>query len=386
MPSADYVALVTVNAVAVVSDWHKDIATAKAVHSANSVRRLSEPAAAQVILQSEPSGEIRARVVLPSRSARSAKSALADGPQAAGCRALVYSAELGELQKHPGGAGSLPRDSQLSRGGKRAIRNAVGLLEQKYGKRIVFGTVTLPGSTDTASRAVAIWSAKIVELLRKKIEYSAQGAEWVYVWEWQTRGALHLHIAIAHLDIYKLRRLEREWHGYVYKLWQTVSRLSGVDVFGRRGGGTWVGMAGALRANCEPVRKSVKRYMAKYLSKGNSRQRVDRATGEVSTEVAGVQACSPSRWWGQSRSLARAVKDSTSCIVLRSEDWDLAVLTFQDIEAEVGGLGLISYGFGALFAPYNLTRIIYPPENSQNAVYDYLTRILQRSYIRKSVA
>jgi len=386
-----------------VTDWHTEISLERTREAAFRVRVLREPSIARVFIIKEASGEIRARCVLPGRSKSSAKQALASGPQATGCRALVYSAKLGENPKTAAGlnpvsnerpqyetdiptegrpgAGILPRDSQLRPSGKRAIKNGVAMLEKRFGRRIVFGTITLPGSTGTASRAVAVWSAKIAELLRKWVAYTAPGSEWVYVWEWQTRGALHLHMAIGNNNVLALRKLERGWHQYVYKMWTTVSRLSGVDCFKRSGGGTWAGMAGALRSNCEPVRKSVKRYMAKYLSKGAQGRRCDPVTGEVSMVAAGEPACSPARWWGQSAAILAAARLARLCTVLETSDWDLAARAYQRLAETAATLGFQQFSYSALFAPYNLTTLLYPDALSEDPVYDYLTRILQASYI-----
>lgn len=267
---------------------------------------MAEPRHGSLAVTKEPSGEIRVALGLPNRSKEGRRKATERQAYGAGCAALVYSKKSGESSCQSPGRGLLPKRSVFSSRGKRAVKNACGALERTFGKRIVFGTLTLAGSTDAARMALAQWSSVVIELLNKWRKYHAPNSLWVTKWEWQRSGALHLHFAIGDTSATALRSLEQRFKKYVYSLHSHLSELSGCDVFARGEGGTWVNFPGVLRSRIEPVRKSVKRYMAKYMSKGNGSR----------------EGFSPSRWWGQSRKLKALVDSYRECKVLRSENWN----------------------------------------------------------------
>jgi hypothetical protein len=70
-----------------------------------------------------------------------------------------------------------------------------------------------------------------------------------------------------------------------------VGNLAGVDMFRKNSGKTWLDDLSKVRATAEICRKSVARYLAKYLSKSASPSR------------GNARFFTPSRWWGTSRPL-----------------------------------------------------------------------------------
>ncbi len=308
----------------------------------------------------EASGEVRLSIRVPQRHGPGRGGAVRVLSEAAGCGALVYSRELRETRPAGSGFGAMPRETKFGSFGRRTIKNACGALETKFGKRLVFATLTLPGSTRAARDAVCKFSAKVVELLTKWIAYNVPGAQWCYVWERQRSGALHLHAAIGHESARALRPLERDFQRYAHRLWQTISRLSGVDCFERAAGGTWRGNIKVLRSNCVPVRKSVKRYMAKYLSKG----------------VAGVPGGFPSRWWGCSKRLRAWIDELRQCTRRKTSCLASVARLSKTCIALATRLECKWFSFSIAYSPHSVTYLLYPAEPDCKRVFQVLSRCM----------
>jgi hypothetical protein len=202
------------------------------------------------------------------------------------------------------GRGALPKPTTFTRKAKRRVRNACGALEKLYNHQVVFLTLTFPGSTDEVTNAISSWSADIFDRLGHWIRYHAPDALFCLVWERHVSGRLHAHGAIGTRDTLALRRLERGFQEYVTGMFMRMSRKTHIDWFARQAGGTWLNTGVKLRCRIEPVRKSVKRYMAKYI-----------------TKESGAGSACPSRWWGVSRNLDRAVKALTVRFSFQAADW-----------------------------------------------------------------
>jgi hypothetical protein len=202
----------------------------------------------------------------------------------------------------------------LSRYGAHTLREGCAVLEQRYGMEVAFMTLTLPGSTresmDTFARHSSdIWNAfmqrlrtfrhgeagrKLDVVERTQNKYEGAAIDYCGVWEYQSRGALHLHIAIGLPDPFFY-----EWlHDNHQRLWvqvlETYSKKTGVDLFASADGYTWRDTPNVTRTECAKVYKSVGRYISKYVSKDASRK------VEVEYEP-------PHRWWFCSASLKAAL-------------------------------------------------------------------------------
>lgn len=195
------------------------------------------------------------------------------------------------------GYGGLPRKTVFGLNAKRTIQRVGGVCDKLYPHdEFVFLTGTLPGSTPESLRAIAEWSGYIVHALKDWVGYYVEERVDFYVWEWQKRGALHLHYAVHVPDAERrelvLSRFKAQW----IRLLESVCEKSGVDVFARATGGTWRHLTGAVKAVAQVVRKSVAGYLSKYCSKGHD------------TAQAFYY---PSRWWGCSRALLHKLEEMT---------------------------------------------------------------------------
>jgi hypothetical protein len=160
--------------------------------------------------------------------------------------------------------------------------------------------------------ALSQWSGFIVHRLKAWIHDIDSSYSCVYCWEWQRRGALHIHIAVYVKAIDKRNTIFNGLRMKWITLLEDVSERSGVDLFKRAGGrGTWRGCYDKIRARAEWVRKSVASYLGKYLSKAQS-----------PSEDKG-RYFYPSRWWGSTQNLkdvekAHRTSDEYFCL-LRGE-------------------------------------------------------------------
>lgn len=318
---------------------------------------------ARMALTGEPSGEIRLRLDLPSGGGKRPSAGRVAGSKAAGCGALVYKHEVRDCNVKRSGFGGLPIETKFGRFARRAVKNAVGALETHFGRRVVFLTLTLPGSSNRAREHFARWSAKVIELLTHWIRSTASGAHYVYVWERHKSGALHLHAAIGDSDVLKLRALERNFKTYVHRMFSTVSALAGCDMFERGDGGSWRGCVSVLRSRIEPIRKSVKRYMAKYLTKG----------------AGAAQGYCPSRWWGCSRNLRALVFSLRRCIRRRTGDWELAVELKKRAQELVERSKCKSFSFSLPFSPSSGSLLVYPSDAEYDSVWSVLVDLISQA-------
>jgi len=211
----------------------------------------------QIILKKCASGQIRARVRLCEQ---------APPPRAAVGGALSKHQNL-QINEKTGEVHQAPPVLRLE--AKRLIREYSSAIERAYGReRCIFLTGTLPGSSIEAMTELAKCQKTIQRRLRQWLQdVAACSVAAVIVWEYQKRGALHLHILVGHQDGSVVRKIRRGFKRYWVRLLQRLSAASGVDLFGKSDGSSHRMTPHVVRAWAQPVRKSVSAYLAKYLSK-----------------------------------------------------------------------------------------------------------------------
>lgn len=231
--------------------------------------------------------------------ATSADDGGADRADSVSASSLTVAANSSPLPTLKPGYGALPRPTSFGLNAKRRLSRAGACLDEAGPvEEVLFLTGTLPGGTDSALEAIARWSAFIVHSLKKWVWKREKTSLSMYCWEYQRRGALHLHYAVRVSDAGARRFIRDNFKAFWYRLMLRVSALAGCDVFERASGGTWRDDPSVIQADAQPVRVSVARYLAKYLSKS------------VSGFGTRGLPC-PSRWFGVSRPLSRLVADGT---------------------------------------------------------------------------
>lgn len=204
-----------------------------------------------------------------------------------------------------GGWGTLPRPTKFGRFAQSSIHQIGGAwqLENFLPGHCLFITGTLPGGTEAAKSAIASWSGYIVNRLMQYVR--RQGLDqWMYCWEFQERGALHLHL-VLYVPSFKLRNwwisnFKRLW----YELMLDVSDKSGIDLFERNDRGflkikSWRNHPEKIRASAEICRKNIAGYLAKYMSKASQGDK-KAFTYKDGKRLLRKGFYSPSRWWGSS--------------------------------------------------------------------------------------
>jgi hypothetical protein len=200
------------------------------------------------------------------------------------------------LYKGVSGFGLLPAPTKFGLPARRQVKRLSSVLDSKSHdpRDTIFFTATLPGSTRASMLALSQWSGHIVHRLKSWCNGVDPTYSAVYVWEWQKRGALHLHMAL-YVGNPSLRQvifsgLKGQW----ISLLEQVSDMAGVDLFARAGGrGTWRGRFDKIKAEAEWVKRSVGAYLGKYMSKAV-------CPGEEASRYF-----YPSRWWGSTMNLKR---------------------------------------------------------------------------------
>jgi hypothetical protein len=90
------------------------------------------------------------------------------------------------------------------------------------------------------------------------------------VWEWQKRGALHLHAVVLCPSSKVAQQLKTRWKDRWIKILDAIAKRSQVDMYARSVGGSWSSSKWRTRVDAQTVEKSVGNYLSKYLSKGSA--------------------------------------------------------------------------------------------------------------------
>jgi len=244
---------------------------------------------------------------------------------APGGAALVCSSELQEMttpaEKLPKvGYGRISKGTTFGSGARKFIREAGAVVDRQNRQNCVFLTGTLPGSTVEAFRSLAAWSGWVAAAAQNWVRDYAPDSLCFGVWEYQKRGALHLHICVATQSASQAARLKSLWKARWIKLLLAVRRRANTDVFRRSDGRSWVDTPWVTRTDAQTVEKSVACYLAKYLSKG-------------SVSARNKSLYPPSRWWFASKELREAVKADRRVLEISN----LPPIGAQDIFERISG-------------------------------------------------
>lgn len=237
--------------------------------------------------------------------------------------------------KYRSGWGELPRRRKFSNYARRRLLRAGGALEKSVPySHVLFLTCTIPGSTVEAFRAVAEYSAYLIHGLKAWINKRVPGKLDMYVWEWQKRGALHLHYAVYCPDRaageYICTNLQAQWT----RLLDSVASKSGVDVWRKNRSFTHAADKSKLRVDAQWCEKSVAAYLSKYVSKS-----ADGFRGFA------FNLFCPSRWYGVSRPLSALIQKFTHKIQCRYIPSSTAKALYEDLAKAIHTHSIKSYEY-----------------------------------------
>ena len=215
-----------------------------------------------------------------------------------GVRALDIINEFRQasLNRQKGGWGFAAKPTKFTRNARHRLLEAGAIVDKDCGKDAYEVTLTCPGDTQEAKDAIALWSGWLVDRLLREVRRS--GCQyWFYVWEYQQREALHIHLLVAgrgQLTKGIAQSMEYQWWELLWELSEKI----GIDIFRKNAKWSWKYRPDKWQSHCQPIQKSVAAYFSKYASK----------SANQTLAVSGRKAPkSPSRWWGCSSHLKNQI-------------------------------------------------------------------------------
>lgn len=202
------------------------------------------------------------------------------------------------------GHGRLAEKTVFTSRAKRTLREFGTVVDEIYNRKGVFLTLTLPATSDDAYRTMAEYSAYIVERVTQWLRDKMGDVLYAWVWEWQKRGALHLHLVAGCANDTVRGAVVLNWWRFCHDLLSQVSARSGVDLFENRETRINHKNSDNCQFDAQEITKSAARYLAKYL-------------GKRSSKMPGVSWYCPARWWRCSNKALIEIKARRKTIVLR---------------------------------------------------------------------
>jgi hypothetical protein len=234
---------------------------------------------------------------------------------------ILKKSQQAKRKERPWGRSQTPKAFVYSAGQK--ILNGGAVIDKACGaKNSTMLTLTLPGGTEEAIKALADWSGYIVNRMIqvvRRVEDPDAPIYWFFVWEHQKRGALHMHMCLGwRTDQEKREQLARKLKDKFYDVLLGLLARAGVDMFARRGfGGSWRFLPEKWKWDIQQIEKAVAPYFAKYCQKnreynggdeGKQIARVQRQGKKLFSVSKGDVVYYPSRYWGSSQTVKKAVK------------------------------------------------------------------------------
>lgn len=156
-------------------------------------------------------------------------------------------------------------------------------------------TGTLPGSSYVAFKALAEFSTIATKTLTNWLTRRSPQCKWEYVWEFQKRGALHLHlvceVSSGESEYIKLN-FKDQWNRILRK----IGSLSSVDMYQKTR--SYSNVPSVTQADVTVCDREPSRYISKYISK-------------AATNARGFNRFPPKQWYQVSRSLLRELRSKT---------------------------------------------------------------------------
>lgn len=192
-----------------------------------------------------------------------------------------------------------PRKLYLSRNGRNTVLRAGSCFSQGSDTERLLLTGTLPGRLREAHCALAEFSTYATKTLTNWLTRRSPGCKWMYTWEFQKRGALHVHLVVE-LPIavaqYVKEFFQDEWN----RILSAISKKSGVNLYKRTH--KYVHSKKVTQADVTVCDREPSRYISKYISKG-------------STNGFGQWRYPPKTWYQVSRSLLHELRQKTKTYI-----------------------------------------------------------------------
>lgn len=260
-----------------------------------------------------------------------------------------------KTRRYTTGYGALPlKPTKFGLNAKRTVLRSGGALEKSSTpNECLFLTGTLPGSTEDSFRSIAAYSAYLVNGLKAWISNYIPNKLDFYVWEYQKRGALHLHYCIHAPDTiareFILKNFKAWWIGILHK----IGEKSNCDLFKKNSNYSHRSDESKVRARAEVCRKSPARYLAKYLTKS------------IHPKRGNARFFTPSRWFGVSRPLTAITKSMTKFTEIIIGSYHAVVAKLEDVAHICDSSESVTYQYRHSYG-VGKTYVCYPNSQTEN--------------------
>lgn len=266
------------------------------------------------------------------------------------------------------GYGVLPRFQKFSTYARRTLLRAGGALEDSHPhNECLFLTLTLPGSTRESMEVLAKYSAYAVQHLKNWLGKRIKGNLSLYTWEWQKRGALHLHYVVYCPDKQVGEYIEKNLKVQWIRILDAIVKESGVDIYRKSSGFSWASNKDIVRVDCQWCEKSVAAYLSKYVSKASK--------ANVSMPK---NAFCPSRWYGVSRPLLALLREKTvrTCLssLREAEAWE----NYEDCLSVLQSFGIKCYQYGHTVGS-GKTIVSYVMQHERKSIWSQLMSVVKNT-------
>jgi len=169
-------------------------------------------------------------------------------------------------------------------------------------------TLTLPADTEASFTALAAYSGFAINYLFQPVRDQYKGEVfWFFVWEYQKRGALHIHLCVYHPELETTKAIAKLLYDRWYVVLEHIQDKACTDMFVRRDGKTYTPKE-KYHCYIQPVRRSLGAYFSKYAGKKQSKNDFY------------CQKYPISRFWGSSQNLKDLIKKLSFDFTFRSGD------------------------------------------------------------------
>lgn len=238
------------------------------------------------------------------------------------CSPEVQEMTTGKVKGVKVGHGKISTRNTFTRYARQRLREAGAVIDSGPLSSCVFLTGTLPGSTTEACAALAGWSGWAIQTVEQWLRDKCPNSVYFGVWEYQRRGALHIHLCVRTSSKLEADNIKALWKARWILILDGIAEKSGVDVYARKDGGTWKWDKEEVRVDAQTVEKSVGNYLSKYLTKGSVKKRM---------------GCDfpPSSWSFVAKPLLAVVAQSRLEIEVSQVSQHTAIALFERIGGEV---------------------------------------------------
>ena len=216
---------------------------------------------------------------------------------------------------------TVPRKPRLalSRYGKRQILRSGSCFDTSERTERLLLTGTLPGSSYKAFKALAEFSTYATKTLTNWLTRRSPGCAWQYVWEYQKRGALHLHLVCelpVETAVYIRAHFKDEWN----RILRAICRQSKVDLFAKTS--SYSHSEEKTQADVTLCEREPSRYICKYIAKSN-------------THAKAFGRFPPKTWYQVSRSLLKRLQNRTETYEIEGLNYSQSLRLIEDFKSRL---------------------------------------------------